>query len=108
MADGTVTIKINVDGKDVEVELGKIETQVEDTGETAAEVSDSAQRNAAAVGVALAAIATSLVAAGLKAYEFSSQFQAAFAKTQTIMDTNVMAAEDMRSAVLRSSAWVSL
>ncbi len=103
MADGTVTIKINVDGKDVEVELGKVKTQVEDTGETAAEVSDSAQRNAAAVGVALAAIATSLVAAGLKAYEFSSQFQAAFAKTQTIMDTNVMAAEDMRSAVLRLS-----
>ena len=103
MADGTVTIKINVDGKDVEVELGKVKTQVEDTGETAAEVSDSAQRNAAAVGVALTAIATSLVAAGLKAYEFSSQFNAAFAKTQTIMDTNVMAAEDMRSSVLRLS-----
>jgi TP901 family phage tail tape measure protein len=103
MADGTVTIKINVDGKDIEVELGKVKTQVEDTGETAVEVSDSAQRNAAAVGVAIAAIATSLVAAGLKAYEFSSQFQAAFAKTQTIMDTNVMAAEDMRSAVLRLS-----
>lgn len=103
MADGTVTIKINVDGKDVEVELGKVKTQVEDTGETAAEVSDSAQRNAAAVGVALAAIATSLVAAGLKAYEFSSQFNAAFAKTQTIMDTNVMAVGDMRSAVLELS-----
>ena len=103
MADGTVTIKINVDGKDVEVELGKVKTQVEDTGETAAEVSDSVQRNAAAVGVALAAIATSLVAAGLKAYEFSSQFNAAFAKTQTIMDTNVMAVGDMRSAVLELS-----
>lgn len=100
MPDGTVTIKINVDGKEAEIELGKVTGQIEDAGATAEDVSESTQRNTAALTVALAAIATSLVAAGLKAYEFSSQFNAAFAKTQTIMDTNVMKAEEMRQAVL--------
>lgn len=100
MPDGTVTIKINVDGKDAEIELGKVTGQIEDAGATAEDVSESTQRNTAALTVALAAIAASLVAAGLKAYQFSSQFNAAFAKTQTIMDTNVMKAEEMRQAVL--------
>lgn len=103
MPDGTVTIKIKVDGKEVEAELQEVNRQVDQTAENASDASEASQRDAKALGLALGAITTSLVAAGLKAYEFSSQFQAAFAKTQTIMDTNVMAVGDMRSAVLELS-----
>lgn len=103
MPDGTVTIKIKVDGKEVEAELKGVDRQIDQTAENASDASAASQRDAKALGLALAAITTSLVAAGLKAYEFSSQFQAAFAKTQTIMDTNVMAVGDMRSAVLELS-----
>lgn len=100
MPDGTVTIKINVDGKEVSLELDKIDDKIEATGKTASGVTEGTERDLKAMGVALAAITTSLVAAGLKAYELSTQFSAAFAKTQTIMDTNVMAAGEMRSAIL--------
>ncbi len=103
MPDGTVTIKIKVDGKEVEAELQEVNRQVDQTAENASDASEASQRDAKALGLALGAITTSLVAAGLKAYEFSSQFQAAFAKTQTIMDTNVLAVGDMRSAVLELS-----
>ncbi|MBQ1678682.1 MAG: phage tail tape measure protein [Oscillospiraceae bacterium] len=103
MPDGTVTIKIKVDGKEVEAELKGVDRQIDQTAENASDASAASQRDAKALGLALAAITTSLVAAGLKAYEFSTQFQAAFAKTQTIMDTNVMAVGDMRSAVLELS-----
>ena len=103
MADGTVTIKIKVDGKEVEAQLSGVERQIDRTAEKASDAGESTQRDAKALGLALGTITASLVAAGLKAYEFSSQFNAAFAKTQTIMDQNVMAAEDMRAEVLRLS-----
>lgn len=103
MPDGTVTIKIKVDGKEYEAELQNVDRRIDQTAEAASDVSESAQRDAKALGLALGAVTASLVAAGLKAYEFSSQFGAAFAKTQTIMDQNVMATEDMRSEILKLS-----
>ena len=103
MADGKVTIKVEVDGKEVELDLKKIEQKIEETGEAASHVSEDATRDVKALDIALGAIAASLVAAGLKAYDMSSAFGAAFAKTQTIIDENAVSARKMRSAVLSLS-----
>lgn len=103
MADGQVTIKVTVDGKEVAVQLGKIEDQIEKTGDTASEASEKATRDTKAMVLALSTVTASLVAAGLKAYDMASAYDAAFAKTRTIMDDSVMSAGEMRSAVLELS-----
>ena len=103
MPDGKVTIKVGIDDKEVKPKLKGVEDQIDQTAEAGSDASERSQRDAKALDLAVVAIGAALVAAGLKAYAFASQFEAAFAKTQTIMDTNVMAAEDMRSAVLELS-----
>lgn len=100
MADGQVTIKVTVDGKEVKVQLDKIEDQIEKTGDTASEASEKATRDTKAMALALSTVTAALVAAGLKAYDMASAFDAAFAKTRTIMDESAMSADDMRSAIL--------
>lgn len=100
MADGQVTIKVTVDGKEVAVQLDKIEDEIRQTGDTASEASEKATRDTKAMALALSAVTAALVAAGLKAYDMASAFDAAFAQTRTIMDESVMRADDMRSAIL--------
>lgn len=103
MADGQVTIKVTVDGKDVEIQLDKIEDQIEKTGDTASDAAEKATRDTKALALALSTVTAALVAAGLKAYDMASAFDAAFAKTKTIMDESAMSVGDMRSAVLTLS-----
>lgn len=103
MPDGKVTIKVGIDDKEVKPKLKGVEDQIDQTAEAGSEAGELSMRDAAALGLALGGITKALVAAGLQAYEFSSQFGAAFAKTQTIMDQNVITAEDMRSDILKLS-----
>lgn len=103
MAEGKVTIKVEVDGKQVELDLEKIKQKIKEVDNTEAVASEDATRDVKALDIALGAIAASLVAVGLKAYDMSSAFGAAFAKTQTIIDENAVSARKMRSAVLSLS-----
>ena len=89
-----------MDGKEVELQLDKIEDQVKDTAGTASDASEQAAREAKAMALAVGTVTAALVVAGLKAYDMASDFDAAFAKTKTIMDQNAMAADDMRSSIL--------
>lgn len=100
MADGHVTIKVTVDGKEVELQLDKIEDQIEKTGDTASEAAKKATRDTKAMALAMSTVTAALVAAGLKAYDMASAYDAAFAKTRTVMDETAVSAGDMRSAIL--------
>ncbi len=100
MADGHVTIKVTVDGKEVELQLDKIEDQIEKTGDTASEAAEKATRDTKAMALALSTVTAALVAAGLKAYDMASAYDAAFAKTRTVMDETAVSAGDMRSSIL--------
>lgn len=77
--DGEVVI--NITGDD-----SKFRKSLESTGKTAALVS------------------AALTAIGVAAVNASTDFDAAFAKTQTIMDTTAMSAQDMRQDILDLSA----
>lgn len=103
MADGSVTIQINVDGKDVEVKLDDLKKKISDVEGSANKATEQSTRDAKALALAMGGVAASLTAAGLKAYEMSSQFGTAFAKTKTIMDSNVVSSTAMRNAILALS-----
>ena len=100
MADGHVTLKVTVDGKEVKVQLDKIEDQIEKTSDTASKAAEKATRDTKAMALALSTVTAALVAAGLKAYDMASAYDAAFAKTRTVMDETAVSAGDMRSAIL--------
>lgn len=78
-SDGEVVIKITGDD-------GEFKKTLKSTGKSAAVVT------------------AALVAMGTAAVNVSTQFDAAFAKTQTIMDTTAMSAQDMRQDILNLSA----
>lgn len=86
IADGKVIIEIDAESKGFERELDSVEKQ-------AAKVFKLTAAAVTAVSSALAAGTAAAVAAG-------SAYEAAFAKTETIMDTNVMSAQAMSAAII--------
>lgn len=80
-------------------ELNDTDQKIDNIGKT----SEKAQKSAAALAKSYTAAGAALVAAGVAAVNVSTQFDAAFAKTQTIMDTAEVAVEDMRQDVLALS-----
>lgn len=109
-ADGAVIITIDADGKLAIKELENTEKAVKGVGDESEEskdkvsgFGDEANKTDAKLSVlaaGAAATAAALIAIGSAAITASSQFESAFAKTQTIMDTAVMSASDMRSEIL--------
>lgn len=98
-ADGSVVIQIDADGKLAIKELKDTDKEIDNIGKSAEE----AQKGASAMAKGYAAVATAMTAAGVAAVKVSGQFDAAFAKTQTIMDETEVAVEDMREEVLALS-----
>lgn len=98
-ADGAVVIQIDADGKLAIKELKDTDKEIDNIGKSAEE----AQKGASAMAKGYAAVATAMTAAGVAAVKVSGQFDAAFAKTQTIMDETEVAVEDMREEVLALS-----
>lgn len=113
-ADGAVIISIDADGKLAIKELEKTKEKVEDVGsesegtkEKVGGLGDEVDKSAlkmAAFSASVAVGAKKLLNLGAAAVNASSQFDAAFAKTQTIMDTTTMSVSDMRSEILDLSA----
>lgn len=79
--------------------MNDTDQKIDNIGKT----SEKAQKSAAALAKSYTAAGAALVAAGVAAVNVSTQFDAAFAKTQTIMDTAEVAVEDMRKDVLALS-----
>lgn len=90
LADGKVVIKIDADSKGFETDLNKVEV-------SANELSTKALKGLAA---GTAAVATAFVASATAAAMAGSAYETAFAQTMTIMDQNVVSAEDMSAAII--------
>ena len=93
MADGKVTILIDADSKEAEAVLERVQNKTEQFGDAA---EDSGKRSEAGLGAAAlgaAAVSAALIAATKAAVDYAGAFESAFAKTQTIMDENVVSAQ---------------
>ena len=109
-ADGAVIITIDADGKLAIKELENTEKAVKGVGDESEEskekvggFGDEAKNTDAKLAIlsaGAAATAAALISVGSAAITASSQFESSFAKTQTIMDTAVMSASDMRGEIL--------
>lgn len=127
MADGEVRIKIDADGSQAAEEFDWIGASVEGLGDKAddaskkteelgdeadnagekvgqlGEQSDSSAVGVLALGAALVGVARELHEAAQAAVAASTEFESAFAKTQTIMDSTVVSTDEMRAAILELS-----
>lgn len=109
-ADGAVIITIDADGKLAIKELENTKEKVKGVGDESEESKEKVRGfgdETDKTGLKMAALSASAVVAtkklldiGSAAITASSQFESAFAKTQTIMDTAVMSTSDMRSEIL--------
>lgn len=90
MADGNVVIKIDGDDSGFADKLTKVSASANDLGDKALKV----------MGKGLAAGAAALTASGLAATVAGKAYETAFAKTMTIMDDNVVSAQDMSGAIV--------
>ena len=119
-ADGAVIITIDADGKLAIKELEDTKKSVKGVGDESEETGEKVGRlgdETDITGLKMAALSASAVVAAKKLLDIgsaavtaSTQFDSAFAKTQTIMDTATMAVSDMRSEILdlsRDSAMVA-
>lgn len=98
--DGKVTIKIDVDGKQVEVGLEEVKRKIADVEGSGAGATQNSQKNLAALKLGMTAVTAAITAAGVASVRYATEFEAAFAKTRTIIDENVVSAGEMQSAVM--------
>lgn len=103
-ADGKVTIQIEANSKEAEEALGRVQDKTEQVGDSADKAGSRSEAGFGAVALGAGAAATALIAATKAAVDYADAFEAAFAKTQTIMDTNVMSAEAMKDSVMDLSS----
>ena len=103
MADGKVTILIEADGKKAEEALDQVQDKTEQLGDSAEDTGKRSDAGFSAAVLGAAAVATAITAATKVAVDYAGAFEAAFAKTETIMDTNAMSAAAMRDSVLELS-----
>ena len=109
-ADGSVIITIDADGKLAIKELENTEEKVKDVGDESEKSKEKVRGfgdEADKTGLKMAALSASAVVTtkklldiGSAAVTASTQFDSAFAKTQTIMETATMSVSDMRAEVL--------
>ena len=100
MADGKVTILIEADGKKAEEALDQVQDKTEQLGDSVEGTGKQSEAGFSAAALGAAAVATAITAATKAAVDYAGAFEAAFAKTETIMDTNAMSAAAMRDSVL--------
>lgn len=98
--DGAVRFKIEIDGKSYEGELETAKEKTEGLGEEIGKLTAADALMAAGA----AKLGQELLGAASAAVQLSTNFDAAFAKTQTIMDTAAVSAENMRQDILELSS----
>lgn len=112
-ADGSVIIAIDADSKAAEQELEKTKDGLEGVGDGASEAqkelgnmskeTDAATAQMMKLSAGAAAVSTALIAVGATAVSAATQFESAFAQTQTIMDQTQMDVGTMREDILALS-----
>ena len=99
-ADGKVTIQIEANSKEAEDSLARVQGKTDQIGDSAEKTGSKSDAAFGAVALGAGAVSAALIAATKAAVDYADAFEAAFAKTQTIMDTNVMSAGAMKESVL--------
>lgn len=98
-ADGSVIISIDADGK---LAIKEIDNTSEKIGELGAK-SENTNKDLTKLAAGAAAVSAAMIALGKEAVEAATKFEAAFARTQTIMDETEMSVNGMRSSILKLS-----
>ena len=98
-ADGSVIISIDADGK---LAIKEIDNTSEKIGELGAK-SENTNKDLTKLAAGAAAVSAAMIALGKEAVEAATRFEAAFARTQTIMDETEMSVNGMRSSILKLS-----
>ena len=89
--------------EDIE-KVGKKSKDSEEEVEGLGKASDETQKQMLALSASCAALCAGLVAIGVQAVHASMEFDSAFAKTKTIMDTNAMSVAQMREEIMALSS----
>lgn len=98
-ADGSVIISIDADGKLAIKELDNAGEKIDSLGEK----SEKANKGMTELAAGATAVSVALIAVGKEVVEASTKFEAAYARTQTIMDEAEVSVRDMRRDVLQLS-----
>ena len=111
MADGSVTISITGDAKDLEAELKKVEKRIKETGDQSEETGKQGSKIGSMISagckVAAAALAGVVTAAGgaaLAAYKVGSDYETALAKVGTIADTAAKPLQTLSDEIMALSS----
>lgn len=98
-ADGSVIISIDADGKLAIKELNDTGEKIDSLGDK----SQKANKGMTELAAGATAVSVALIAVGKEVVEASTKFEAAYARTQTIMDEAEVSVRDMRRDVLQLS-----
>lgn len=98
-ADGSVIISIDADGKLAIKEIDNTSEKIAELGEK----SENTNKDLTKLAAGAAAVSAAMIALGKEAVEAATKFEAAFARTQTIMDETEMSVNGMRSSILKLS-----
>lgn len=98
-ADGSVIIAIDADGKLAIKEIENTGKEIEGLGTKSKKANEGLTKLAAGAS----AVAAALIAIGAKSVDAATKFEAAFARTQTIMDATEVSVESMQSSVMKLS-----
>lgn len=111
MADGSVTISITGDAKDLEKELKKVEKRIKETGDQSEETGKQGSKIGSMISagckVAAAALAGVVTAAGgaaLAAYKVGSDYETALQKVGTIADTAAKPLQTLSDEIMALSS----
>lgn len=111
MADGSVTISITGDAKDLEAELKKVEKRLKDTGGQSEETGKQGSKMGSMIsagckiaGAALVGVATAAGGAALAAYKVGSDYETALQKVGTIADTAAKPLQTLSDEIMALSS----
>lgn len=111
LADGSITISITGDAKDLEAELKKLQSKIKDTGKqseqagnTGSRFGDKISAGCKIAGAALLGVAAAAGGVALAAYKVGSSYETALAQVGTIADTSVKPLSVLSAEIMKLSS----
>lgn len=111
MADGSVTISITGDAKDLEAELKKVEKRIKETGDQSEETGKQGSKLGSMISAgckvaaaALAAVGTAAGGAAIAAYRVGSEYETALQKVGTIADAAAKPLQTLSDEIMALSS----
>lgn len=99
MSDGNVKIGVEIDEADVKASLNRIEGKLEDLEKQTDKTTQSGVDGTTALTAGLSTVSVALVKVGADAITAATEFEAAFSKTRTIMDSTQISIAEMSASI---------